>query len=404
MKIKLFILCLFLQIASCNPIDSNYDNLNNNTEFEKECIADFYDFSFSSLNTGPEMPTPIPPMSPWKEIYNFQNSNDWVYYISGYRHSNKTSEIWIGRVKFDSKEIKTYRNFIIFNTENYEMQIIPAEINKSGIYVDEILISPNGEVWGVNRWIPMGRHPIEDIPIFSKYNQEKRAFEFVEGIFTISIVDDNINFNDWVDALIDNKGNIWFFMPFDGLYYFNTEKSEVELKAPITDYKIWQSIIDINNNIYFRKMADDIAATSKIYQYSIEREKLGIYIEINNEWPQSGKMLVDRFGNLWIGAVGTINPLKQEKLIFPGVLQRIENFNNQNTKNWKSPNVVFESSDGVIWFEKYWEVDNGIAWFNPTTGEGCMFTNLVTINHLPNIIEDNSGAIWLIVDNKLFKK
>ena len=59
-----------------------------------------------------------------------------------------------------------------------------------------------------------------------------------------------------------------------------------------------------------------------------------------------------------------------------------------------------ESYDGILWYNKSLDdvIISGMAWFNPNTREGCMFTNIVS-----NIIEDSDRQLWLAADGKLFK-
>ena len=40
----------------------------------------------------------------------------------------------------------------------------------------------------------------------------------------------------------------------------------------------------------------------------------------------------------------------------------------------------------------------GTAWYDPETGEGCMFTNIHG-----TIIEDDEQVLWMLLDEKLYK-
>jgi hypothetical protein len=68
--------------------------------------------------------------------------------------------------------------------------------------------------------------------------------------------------------------------------------------------------------------------------------------------------------------------------------------------NWASPSPILESSDGRIWFSNNW--DGGIwylgtAWYDPYTGEGCMFTNLPA-----SLVEDSTQRIWMVAGGELY--
>ena len=65
-----------------------------------------------------------------------------------------------------------------------------------------------------------------------------------------------------------------------------------------------------------------------------------------------------------------------------------------------TPEIMLESSNGVLWFDRF--TDNsqvdGTAWYNPETGQGCMFTNLVS-----TIAEDANHTLWFVARERLYK-
>jgi hypothetical protein len=61
---------------------------------------------------------------------------------------------------------------------------------------------------------------------------------------------------------------------------------------------------------------------------------------------------------------------------------------------WDFPKVVFESSDGRLWFRSM----NGMVSLNPEKGEWCWFTT-----EQSNIVEDSDHNLWMVADNKLYK-
>jgi len=84
--------------------------------------------------------------------------------------------------------------------------------------------------------------------------------------------------------------------------------------------------------------------------------------------------------------------------LYPDTEKYFENIGNPT---FATPHLMLESSNGLLWYKKYLDMGinhEGTAWYDPRTGQGCMFTNLAV-----NIIEDSKQQLWLVANGELYK-
>jgi hypothetical protein len=60
---------------------------------------------------------------------------------------------------------------------------------------------------------------------------------------------------------------------------------------------------------------------------------------------------------------------------------------------WNTPSPQTSTPDGRIWYQSL----RGTAWFQPKTGEWCMFSSSQS-----NIVKDSDGNLWMVYDNALY--
>lgn len=176
---------------------------------------------------------------------------------------------------------------------------------------------------------------------------------------------------------------------------------EMLKRADIPEFKVWQSLLAPDGNIYFKTLDDKSEEGIKIYQYSPQTDEIIIFTILKDSWPKNGDIFMDSSNRLWFGAVGYLTEDGTWHLLQTNVDEYFENRKGQFFFLWDSAEAFMESSNGYIWFWKYRVIDNGMAWYNPQAGEGCAFTNMV--NPSPVLIEDAYKNIWLSFNNKLFK-
>jgi hypothetical protein len=181
-----------------------------------------------------------------------------------------------------------------------------------------------------------------------------------------------------------------------------TTEQEIDLSG----FYVTQAVSSLDGTIYFEKYTDRIYSTETffrlvegmLFQFSPETKEV-VPLDIPDEpWPIFSGMLVDRARNLWLGAIGYREPDGTWYLIHPDPEGY---FKHAGDAYWAPPRLILQSSDGILWYQKALDSDlraEGTAWYDPQTGEGCMFTNLAA-----DIIEDSEQQLWLVADGKLYK-
>lgn len=367
-----------------------------------ECISSFEDFAYTAgdgfdLN----MPDPILPLSPWEIELEFPE-DDFIYRVFNFREINGDTEIWIRRIKpIVPVPGNVGRDFVVYSPNTGEQTLIPAEIGQTGVYVNKLFVNSKGELWGNNMWSPSGGYSLKSVPILSKYNEENQRFEFDINSFEVPLIQDDINFNDWADIFLDDNDVFWIFIQFDGLYTYLPEKGEIEKKVNIPEFEVWKPFLAPNGNFYYRMLDNNPEEGIKIFQYSTQADEIIVYTILKDSWPKDGDIFMDSSNRLWFGAAGFLAEDGTWNLLQTNVDKYFENRKGQYFYLWDTPNIIMESSNGIIWFEKFREIDNGMAWYDPQTGVGCMFTNLITLQ--PNLLEDDFHTMWMVVYGKLYK-
>jgi hypothetical protein len=65
---------------------------------------------------------------------------------------------------------------------------------------------------------------------------------------------------------------------------------------------------------------------------------------------------------------------------------------------WVPPSLLMESSDGKLWYNRYMDGQgDGTAWYDPKTGEGCLFADYPS-----TLIEDSKQQLWMAAGGKLY--
>ena len=102
-------------------------------------------------------------------------------------------------------------------------------------------------------------------------------------------------------------------------------------------------------------------------------------------------------GKLWFGSVGIYDLEKDSwNLLHPDVDFAFKTAGHQGLY---PPNISLESSDSVHWFHKLSEdMFTGTAWYDPESGEGCMFTHISAI-----VRGDNQEQLWMSTGADLYR-
>jgi len=354
-----------------------------------ECIGTLNDFAFNFnyINNAP---------SSINKEYNFFSKEwqfvsqlpfDGEYSIIGSGSSENGKEIWL--YYNELRQDPRYGKILLFYPSSDKLIEIPRRLDNGNLYVSGIYISQEGLVWGINSSLV----PNINYPLISRLDREKNIF-VLDDLSPAVFVDEILNTPRISKVMFSANNVVWFFVPDDGLYKYmlNTHELERSFSLPIS--LVHNSAIGSNGDIYFTN-SDEDNQRMNIYRLSPEVSDIVIFTEIDR-WQNRHPLFVDRGSNLWLGPALVIAPDRSISILYPEGYQE-EVVRSVGSSYHGSPVIITESSNGLIWLRKNRMIDNGIAWYDPVTGNSCWFTD-----YFGNVVEDDSGNIWFEIDGGLF--
>jgi hypothetical protein len=323
------------------------------------------------------------------------------------RSINGHQEVWI--IQYLSASESGYSNknvFQVYQTDSREWKTVSADIQDSGFFVEDLFVTSDGSLWGQTVWdTTHGWSGPKRVPVLSKFNETTRRFEFANNVLEIPWVLFSYSFFPWPEIVLDQHDIFWIFAKNDGIYRYDPAIQKTEKQADRSDLNVTQTALSPDGRIYFEIYSEKIYSKESFFRLSDGMlfefhpdTKVIIPLDVpDGTWPVFAGMLVDHKNRLWLGAIGYREPNGQWTMVYPNPQ---EYFEHAGDMYWAPPGLILESSDGILWYKKFLDdsrVDS-TAWYNPETGEGCMFTNLAV-----NIIEDSEKKLWLVADGKLYK-
>lgn len=371
------------------------------------CYKTFHEFAYEVTDSDFPM-TPLLPTSPWQVEAVFSSSpeeDDHSSFpgleVAFARSVNESYEIWLS---MPTKHLKDDRSILVYQLASKEWQFIPDVIPGTDVFISDIYLTSDGTIWGRNKW-EWGDVRPNSGPILSRFNEQTRQFEFAPGALEIPYTDEQQFVN--VEIVVDQQDAFWLFVEDGGLYRYDPISQKTTKQIDLPGINGTSPVLSVDGSIYFEdhnyeKYASNNPSFSifkqMLFQFIPETGEL-LELEIPSEpWPIFGGMFVTRLGQLWLGSVGYREPEGNWHLVYPDTSLY---FAHAGEIAWISPNIMLESSNGILWFKKY--IDSGLrnegtAWYDPETGEGCMFTNIPA-----NIIEDSQQQLWMFADGKLYR-
>lgn len=343
------------------------------------------------------------------DLYHEYGSLD----VSFSRLINGDQEIWITGQSW-TEDLKSEQIILIYKLSSQEWELISTDTENTDLYVDDLFVDSQGNVWGrvlqnkINQ-----QFRLESFPILSRFNETMRQFEFIEGtpeVATFQKIDgvqDLGVFDPETRILLDNNDIFWILFPDDGLYQYDPVSQMNEKRLDHRDISIRYMTLAPDGSVYFSE-ARKVPVTSWREHYTMPQGILfqyfpetGDVVSLNDPdgvWPLYSGLLVDHRGRLWLGPAGYHELDGTWHLL---ALDVEDYLNSITDYNWILPEPIIEDSTGTIWFNKFLDMGGasaeGTAWYNPDTGEGCVFTRMPA-----NIIEDSNQTLWMIVDNTLY--
>lgn len=316
------------------------------------------------------------------------------------------SEIWLGML--DSVN-GFHRDPLlgIFQPDIQAWELVSKKINDSDMEVGRLFVTSDGTVWGSSLWDSLEYPSLESIPVLSRFNENSRRFEFADGVLTLGR-----EFFDRFDTaviVLDAADIFWIFVSYDGVYRYDPVTQITEKRVDLPEYEVLGAVLAPDGSIYFQTYSNRMysgdtflrVVEGTLFQFIPETNEI-LSVDTPKNLPFYSGLLVDRSGRLWLGSIAYREPDGVWYVMHPDpewFLNRVDE--GSYSYVLAPPTLILESSNGILWYTRYLDTSglvDGTAWYDPSTREGCMFTN-----RYANIVEDAESQLWLVVDDVLYK-
>ncbi|NIT61335.1 MAG: hypothetical protein GWN00_35555, partial [Aliifodinibius sp.] len=259
----------------------------------------------------------IPPGPPWQDegtVLGYENDTFRFGDVSIElaRTNNEDQEIWIFERPFESFDGTIIKEgaFLIYHPKSQTWGEVSAKIGDTSLVVRDLFITKDGTLWGrlYNRKYSMLPN---EAPILSRFNETTQRFEAVPGGFDVPITQDLQEHGGYVDVpaiVLDEQDNFWIFMQKDGIYRYDTKTGTLDRQTdlPATEIDLLDATLSIDGSIYFR-IIYPYRTKQFLFQFVPETGEMTSLEIPNQTWRLFSGMLVDREGNLWLGAMGYLS-------------------------------------------------------------------------------------------------
>lgn len=344
-----------------------------------QCLMPFDEFAYS-LNHG--FAESVTPLKPWHAIPDGPFDLDRVVLS---RTSQDGPEIWMD-------------NGVVYGAQSGIWRSVDLEVSDPPTFrVTEILPTfSNGDVWAEARssTVQDSVNPFELTLV--KFNAEKGDFELPVSFQTIKLPTFPLT------IIETTTGDTVWVIPGTGLFEYDLAAASFRRISSLPDMHIDSFAVDREAaSIYLSLRLDsESAAYSELMQegmlmkLDLATGELTPVALPTDEWPRQTAVHMDAFNRLWLGAAGYLQRGRWISVV-PGMRA-------DGTQPHPLANPMFSSSDGRVWFVRWtdrYTSEQGMAWYDPETGDGCMFTNKTTFR----MIEDSDGNLWTVFDGKLYR-
>lgn len=364
-------------------------------------IQRFNDFAYLP-DTASYPITKVLPDSPWQLETTLPGQEEKTYHFNDVQiklsHTkNEEQEIWLFKYPdFVSGTLTRAGSFLIYRPDSQTWKEVSAKIGDSNLIVRDLFLTSDGTIWaGIGNF----QDPpyLLKAPVLSKFNESTQRFEAAIGGLEMSTPQEQRRLIEVPHIVLDKQDIFWIFAPGDGIYRYDPKTQITDKQTNLPDMGWLDTALSVDGSIYFQ---DVYAYETKDFLFQFFPDTLEIIpIEIPNQtWIYSNGLLVDRRGRLWLGATGYLDTNGKWRLIHP---HPQKNFQHYGSPVWAPPTLIFESSNGLLWYAEDHDMERlgeGTAWYDPETGEGCLFTNLASY-----IVEDAEKQLWMVADGKLYR-
>lgn len=361
-------------------------------------IKSFNEFAYLSVDKSLPIEK-ILPGEPWhmeSSIPSEENTSDRVKLA---RTKDGSEEIWIFQApRHDGRTLIKDAFFAIYYPKSKTWKEVPAQIEDTDLIVVDLFMTNDRDIWGkIGNYQDRQDPPYPDtVPVLSKFNESTQIFEAATGGLDIPIVEEERGLIGAPEIILDEQDVFWIFAQRDGIYRYDpqTQMTSRQADLPNNNMDVMQIALSPDGSIYFKDV-HPYETDNFLYQFDPKTSEITVLEVTEIPWRYASGMLVDRQGQLWLGSFGYMDKNEKWHFINPSFMDISEE------RSVSFPALVFESSNGLLWFRNYTDnqlIGDGMAWYNSETGEGCMFTNIAS-----HIVEDANKQLWMVADGNLYR-
>jgi hypothetical protein len=295
---------------------------------------------------------------------------------------------------------------------NKDLIFYTIEADDDYICVPESLfVSSKSGLWGIGNlavgpWRSDPQRTPESATVLSKYDPQGDRF--------VPVVDLNgelISDAGPVDLVEDSQGFFWITLQNKTVARFDPVSRKAEIVLDQNDgYLFEQVAVDSDDKIWFSAVSTHPVTQIngkepyELVFYDPKADEIVSY-GVPPAWPDSNspfKPYVDLNGNIWAPG-GWLKKSKSGNVEWFRLIEQpqflVLNLSPPDITvpkyDMALPTLILETSDGSMWFE-----NRGLLRLDPETGSWCRISHY---DISPQVIEDDSGNIWLAQDNQLYK-
>jgi hypothetical protein len=364
------------------------------TAGENICIAPLAKFSYNAGSGSPYPDKSIVPPAPWTKEAIIELRTPVL--LGSRTLYNDDTELWFYEQAPLGSERNTQNQIYIYRTNEEELNPVDLDESFMNSYypVDEIFITKDNSIWTTQLTTSY-----TETPILAKYDESNNKLLPVEKLI-------NITHNSSYATLVlyDQNNNLfWFMVPYGYIYSYDPITDNLEKHISIGEKEIGGAVVMPDGKIYIYALRYEYTidgAGDALFLYSPTDETLDqvrYYLERNDH---AINLYIDKNDRLWMGSNGWMEPdgTWYQTVKSPLFIRANGELLGDHFYHYFPPNIEFETSDGLLWFTGRGGIRGGTYSVDFGNEEWCW------VSTSSNTIMDDGGNLWMVVDDKLYKR